>query len=252
MTTCKNCNHHFEGNFCNACGQSSHTHEINLQYVIHEIQHGITHVDRGFFFTIKELFTRPGHSIREYIDGKRVDHFKPLAFLLILSTIYAFLSHALHDDSFLESFIIGFRSVPDNKVSKISYVAVDWMVTHYAYTSLLLIPVYSLASYLAFIKFRYNYFQHIVLNAFVLGQTTIFHTLYVFVTYFVGKDKYEDALDYVEIIIGFLLTLWTYFQFFDGIKTWQKIVLTILNYILFIAFAALCFLVILLISKLFI
>lgn len=249
MITCKNCNHRFEGNFCNSCGQSSHTHDINLHYIAHEIQHGIIHVDRGFFFTIRELFTRPGNSIREYIEGKRVDHFKPLAFLLILSTIYAFLSHTLGDNSFLENFITGFRSVPDNKGSKVSYVAVDWMLTHYAYTNLLLIPVSSLASYIAFKKSKYNYFQHIVLNAFVSGQTTLFYTVYIFVTYFIGKNKHEYILDYVEIIIGFLLTLWTYSQFFDSVKTWQKIVLTIINYILFIVFASLSFLIVFFVSN---
>lgn len=249
MITCKNCSHRFEGNFCNSCGQSAHTHEINLHYVIHEIQHGVVHIDRGFFFTIKELFTRPGNSIREYIEGKRVNHFKPLAFLLILSTAYAFLSHALNHRPALESAIMGFKSVPDDKLPKGSYVAFDWILSHYAYASLLIVPISSLASYLAFIKSKYNYFQHLVINAFVSGQTAVFYILCLFITYFINKEYVDYLVDIFGIIVGFSLTLWTYFQLFNDIKTPQKIVLTILNYILLTLFLAVSTGIIFFISK---
>ncbi|MBO0934140.1 DUF3667 domain-containing protein [Fibrella sp. HMF5036] len=197
------------------------------------------------------MFTRPGESIRDYIGGKRVDHFKPLAFVLILSTIYAFLSHSLNDNSFLEDFMLGFKSVPDSKGEKTSYVAVNWLITHYAYTSLLLIPIYSLASYLAFIKSKYNYFQHLVLNAFLSGQATLVHIVYLFITYLINKNNPNYALDYIEILIGFLLTLWTYSQFFNGLKTWQTVALTVLNYMLNVVFVAVCFMILFFLSKLF-
>ncbi|MBO0951601.1 DUF3667 domain-containing protein [Fibrella forsythiae] len=203
---------------------------------MHEIQHGILHVDRGFFFTIKELFTRPGDSIREYIEGKRVDHFKPVAFLLILSTVYAFLSKPLNDSSFIESAIMGFKSVPGNKNAPNTYVVIDWILAHYAYTSLLIIPIASLASYVAFVKSKYNYFQHLVLNSFQWGQTTVFHIVYLFITYLINKNNPNYTLDYIEIAIGFLLTYWTYYQFFDTMSSVRKIALTLVSYILFIIF----------------
>lgn len=249
MTTCKNCTHQFEGNFCNSCGQSAHTHEINLHFVVHEIQHGLIHVDRGFFYTLKELFIRPGNAIREYIEGKRVEHFKPLAFLLITTTVYAFLSHILEDRTFIESAMMGFKSVPDNKNSTTPYVVIDWIIAHYAYTNLLIIPVSSLASYLAFIKSRYNYFQHLVLNSFQSGQIAVFHIIYLFFTYLVNKNNSSYTLDYIEIAIGFMLTCWTYYQFFDTLSGVQKILLTIVNYILFNIFTMAFFIILLSISK---
>ena len=225
-----------DGNFCAACGQSAHTHEINLHFVVHEIQHGLLHVDRGFFFTLKELFSRPGHSIRDYINGQRVNHFKPLAFLLIMATVYAYLSHLLHDQSSMEDLIMGFKSVPDPKDSPKSYRAFDWILAHYAYTSLLLIPLASLASYLAFIKAGYNYFQHLVLNAFQAGQLTAFHIVYLFFTYLVNRNQPSYTLDYIELALGFGLTWWTYYQFFATMNGVQKFLLTVVNYLLFILF----------------
>ncbi len=82
MTTkCKNCNHDLKGNFCNNCGQTKETHEINFKSILHEIQHSIFHIDKGILYTTKELFIRPGLTIREYLHGKRVKHFKPFAYI---------------------------------------------------------------------------------------------------------------------------------------------------------------------------
>ncbi len=39
------------------------------------------------------MFTRPGHTIREYIEGKSVKHFEPIALLLTVATFYEIFYH---------------------------------------------------------------------------------------------------------------------------------------------------------------
>jgi Protein of unknown function (DUF3667) len=92
-TNCLNCNAKLNGRFCSNCGQNSDTHRISFHYLLHDIQHGFLHLDKGFLFTAKELFTRPGSSIREFLQGKRVNHFKPISLVIILAGIYSLLSH---------------------------------------------------------------------------------------------------------------------------------------------------------------
>jgi hypothetical protein len=232
--TCKNCNQKVDGNFCSSCGQSAHTHDINFHYVVHEIQHGIAHVDKGFFFTIKELFSRPGDTIREYIEGKRVKHFKPLAFLLIVSTIYAFVSHTLDSNPVIESALKGYNDA--GKQAGNSYLFIDWLIGHYAYTSLLLIPISSASSYLVFRKARYNYFQHLVLNAFADGQKTVFYIACVFITYLINKNKPSYTLGSIQLVVGLMLTFWLYFQFFGTIKPTHRALLILINYALSLLF----------------
>ena len=89
---CKNCGHIYSGQFCNNCGQPSDTHKLNLHFIWHDLQHAFLHFDKGVLFTAKELFTRPGNSIREFIEGKRVKHFKPISLVIILATLYGVLS----------------------------------------------------------------------------------------------------------------------------------------------------------------
>ncbi len=95
LVACQNCAHEFEGNFCNQCGQTSHTHAIDWHYLWHEIPHSVWHVDRGILFSLRELCTRPGYTIRDFIQGKRVNHYRPLALLLFLGAIITFASHSL-------------------------------------------------------------------------------------------------------------------------------------------------------------
>lgn len=84
---CKNCGYHFNDHFCSKCGQSAHTERIDFKYFIHDIPHSVFHIDKGFFFTLKAMVTRPGLAIKEYLEGKRINHFRPFGFVILLSTI---------------------------------------------------------------------------------------------------------------------------------------------------------------------
>ncbi len=87
-TNCKNCSASYTGNFCPNCGQKAATHDIDSKYMLHEIPHAIFHVDKGILYTIVQLSTRPGKTVLEYIRGKRVHHYSPIAYILILSAIF--------------------------------------------------------------------------------------------------------------------------------------------------------------------
>jgi len=238
-STCKNCGHQYEGNFCNNCGQTSNTKEINFGSILKEIQHSVLQIDKGILYTTKELITRPGHTIREYLYGKRVKHFKPFAYILILSTIYVLLTRFSNKTTFLEEI---FRGLTDgmkdaeNDKSKENlefFVSLlQWMKNNYAYTTLMTIPIISLASYWSFYKAKYNYFQHLILNAYVAGQRTAVYLMLLPIVYIVSDQKVDDIIDHSKIALGILLTFWSYNQFFDKLSPISKILRTVLTYIL--------------------
>jgi len=156
---CKNCKQNFKGKFCNNCGQSAETHDINTHFLWHDIQHGLLHFDNGIFYTIKQLFTRPGYSIKEFIEGQRVKHFKPVSLVIVLAGIYGFVIHYFN----IADLIVVKMDDTSGKVID-SEKVVNWISSHYAFTTLLLLPITSLATYLAFKKEKYNYIQHFVIR----------------------------------------------------------------------------------------
>lgn len=95
---CANCGRPIDGpeqNFCPVCGQRTPVHRINWHFLGHELQHGIFHVDGGIIYSLRQLLTRPGHTIREYIRGRRVPHFKPVLMIMILGAVVTVLSKYL-------------------------------------------------------------------------------------------------------------------------------------------------------------
>ncbi len=90
---CQNCGKGFEGNYC---GQKAGGRRIEAKYVRNKIPNSIFQLDRGFLFTLKELFIRPGHSIRDFLAGKRKSHYKPFsvikrrAFAYVIKPNYSF------------------------------------------------------------------------------------------------------------------------------------------------------------------
>ena len=84
MTTCKNCGEPVEKKYCPNCGQKVSVKRIELKHLMHDIPHAIFHLDSGFFYNLKQLFIRPGITIKNYIEGKRKPFFHPITYLAIL------------------------------------------------------------------------------------------------------------------------------------------------------------------------
>lgn len=224
MIICKNCNTPLEGNFCSECGQAAGTHEINSHFLWHDIQQGLLNLDKGILFTIKELSTRPGYSIKEFIAGRRVQHFKPISFVLVLAGIYGFIIHYFDITSFI-------KAIPDVDTQKVVNITkiIDWISANYALSTLILIPISSLSTYWAFKKEHYNFIQHIVINAFISGFHIILRLIF-FPLIFLFDKKEGIGILTIPDIIGFAYTFWVLFQLFDHLPLKSRIMKIILSY----------------------
>ena len=230
---CKNCENDFKGNFCNNCGQKKNVHKVNLNYLINEISNSFFQVNRGLFFTIKELSFRPGKSIRNYLYGKRKQHYKPLAFVLLTSTVYVLLTHLIDDNTYIGYAISGMlESINNNDIENSELQnGLSWLSKNFAYTSLLLLPIFSFASYLIFLKSKYNYFEHLILNIYVTGQQTIIYLIFsLFFFTFKIENYYVLSL---PLIISISYLFWAYIKFFNSRKVLLTILLTIFSYIIY-------------------
>ncbi len=225
---CKNCNQNVTGNFCSNCGQNTKVKRINFKYLLQEIPNSIFQMDRGFLFTIKELFIRPGHAIREFIIGQRKQHYKPIAFLLITSTVYVLTSFILDKNTFLDDMIFGYKNGIEDSSKPHDLTILNWISKNQAYIPLLFLPLFSFASFLAFFKSKYNYFEHLVLNLYITGQQML---IYIFLGLFFFK---ENIFLITPLIVGMIYNFWAFKQFFKEKRTLRILVFFTTTYILFI------------------
>lgn len=88
MITCKNCQHTFEEDFCNRCGQRAETERVSWHYFLHELSQIFFYIEGVLWFTVKELIFRPGILVSNYLNGQRVKYYKPIGLLFVTSGIY--------------------------------------------------------------------------------------------------------------------------------------------------------------------
>lgn len=231
---CKNCGHIVDGNFCSHCGQSSKVSRINFPNFIAEVSEGIFQVNKGFFYTLKELFTRPGNSIKEFLDGKRKNHFKPIAYVLTLSTLYFLITQIIDQNTWIDDLISGWLlgATGEDTGPQVPKILL-WLAKNYGYSTLLLLPVFSLASYLSFRKFGKNYLEHIVIKSYVAGQQAIFYTLFAIL----GTLIKSDLMQVIPLLIAVSYTCWVFWQLFSGENLVITILRSLITYILYLLFS---------------
>lgn len=230
---CKNCSTPISGKYCSNCGQSTTTERINFHYIIHEIQHSVFHVDRGILYTIKELITRPGESIREYLSGKRITHFKPFSFILILGTIYGFICFFLkvypeNSFAYLQT---------DAAANNYSQLVFDWMYGHYSFVMLAFIPFYALASYIVFKKSGYNFVEFLVISSYIVGM----QILILILTYPIYYFTLSVWVVMLIFLFCYLYHFWVYIQLFgkdSRINTVCKTLVSMVLSFLFVVIAS--------------
>ncbi len=213
-TVCKNCNHAFESQFCGQCGQDAHTHPINAHFLWHDIQHGFFHFDKGILFTLKELFTRPGFSIKDYLNGKRVKHFKPVSLVIILAGLWSLIYHYIP---------INLHETNSENAAK-GVKVLHWLREHNSIAELINLPFYALASYVVFRT--YNYWEHLVINAFLIAQKTVISIILIPILASLKNHTAQLAVSGVFFILCVVLNYWAFSQIFNH-YTKSKVLLKI-------------------------
>lgn len=205
MNKCLNCNTEIKNNFCSVCGQKNTTHRFSLKhFFLHDFIHGVFHLDKGFLFTLKELYTRPGNSIRDYIFGKRVKHFNYFTLMLLIYAISHFLSK-IPEKSVYDIMIDNNIGVGNYKVLK-----------EYAkFIMLLYIPLYSLTTFLFYYKSKLNFTEHVVMAMYYSSAILVFHTIPLIAPVISTNIKFILSIRVVIGILEYSYYFWFLFQFFS-------------------------------------
>jgi hypothetical protein len=207
--TCKNCNNLFEGHYCNNCGQPGNTHRITWHEMSHYLTHAFFHTDKGFFYTIKELLLRPGYTIKDYIDGKRVKHFNPFLFLIIIGGITTYLFATLH------------LKLPNEEIDleKIEHLSSTIAHKYLAFTGTFFIIILTLTDYLFHPKRGYLIPEIITSNTYQVVMILLFSLLMLplllLENYLLKLGVNIDVRIFLKAIV-FIYLFFTRYQLYDA------------------------------------
>lgn len=233
-STCLNCEATIAENFCSNCGQKKYK-RIDRKYIIDEVQYSVIHTNKGFLYSIKNIIKNPGKTARDFIDGNRVNHYKPLLLVFVLSGFTAFLSYK----------VVGLNEILTQITSKAGAAgankAFTFLSSYNAVIMLAFIPIFAVFTSIVFRKWGQNYYEHIVMNAFGLCFYTLVTMVVSYPIMYIVRHNIEAFMAVFAastLIIPFLF-VWFYRGFYPE-RSLGSIILKVLltmGFVLVVYFA---------------
>ncbi|NUN68711.1 MAG: DUF3667 domain-containing protein [Bacteroidetes bacterium] len=201
---CTYCNAIVSSSYCPDCGRPAQLPRIDGRYILREIEH-VLEFERGIFFTIRELVTNPGRNIQRYLAEDRSRLVKPVVFIIITSLIYTFCNHLFHFED-------GYIKYGDAKRTATTDIFA-WVQANYGYANIIMGIFIALWTLLLFRRYRYNFFEILILLCFVIGMNMLIYALSGVIQGITHIGMMRGAG-----IIGIIYTTWAVGQFFDRSK----------------------------------
>jgi hypothetical protein len=204
MINCKNCSAFFNTNYCPNCGQASILKRIDKHYITHEIEH-VLHFERGLLYTVKELFIRPGLTMRNYISENRSRLVKPIIFIIVTSLIYSLINNFFH----IEEQYVQQQGFENSYVGKL----LTWVQSHYGYSNILIGIFVAFWLKVFFKKFGYNISVLLIMLCFVQGISML-----IFAVFGIAEGIAHIKIFTIAGIVGFIYLTWSIGNFFEPKK----------------------------------
>jgi len=204
-TICKNCSNTFNGNYCNICGQKVINQRFSLKDALNDTLASTFALDKGFFYTLSQLFIDPGKTIKEYLSGKTKVYFNPLKFIIIIAGLSAFIS--IITKSFDRNlYVTNTLSPEDLNSTQLKIIA--FFKNYVNIIMLILVPFYTFAYKLFFLRKKLNYTEHLIINCYAFGAGILLIIVPSIVFLFI------QDISIIETITGFVIQISVYSYFY--------------------------------------
>lgn len=247
ITKCLNCETEFEGNFCPHCGQKADTGRFTVRFIFQNFILGILSNDGGVWFTLKNLFTRPGQMMIDIINGKRKSYFSPFPMLFLTLSLYVviFAFTGSKDDDFNVSNLEKVEATVENQENTdfnilrdkvISYVIVfnNLYKNHYATVMVLTIPLYLFASRISYgrnNRKKYNWGEYCIPVVYATILVFLYRCLLSII--YAISDKLYDFLDnwvWVVVLVAFTACFKKMLGFSIVKTVWRTLLMCVVYY----------------------
>jgi hypothetical protein len=218
ITACPACKRESGGEICMHCGENLYPKRITVMRLLQSIPDVFFDVESGLFYTARTFITRPGREIRQYFAGDRSRHYKPLKFILFIGGLYTFL-------------FVKFKINDGGKASAFEDFGLQWNSA----ILLLQFPLIALTTWLLFHKRKYTYGEHLVANAFIIAEASLFNIIFFPLYYSFNGTK---GITWLQVAYLLFILFYYSFSFYDWLysrKTKRGLVISIVfTIILFI------------------
>ena len=187
---------------------------IDRKYIWNEIS-SVLNFDKGIFYTIRELFVRPGKTVREFLIYDRKRLVKPIIFVIFSSLFFV-----------ISQQFFGFQTgtAPDTIDSEGVKKAFEWVGENFGIVNILLGFFIGFWIRLFFLKSKFNIYEIFILVFFTVGIGNLIFTIFGIIESGTGFEvnnlAYFAALLYSAWAIGNFFNKKSFWSYFKGLLSY--------------------------------
>ena len=184
MDQCRNCGSGLtlEQRYCGSCGQKRGFDRLTIPQLGHDFLHILTHLDRSLFPLFRPVLITPGRVARDFIEGKRKRYFGPLAWLVVISGLFAAEVAFTGLYAFTPNYRTAFMGLLEHHVNVVYLIQV---------------PVFAFCCRIVFWNDRFNTAEYLVVAAYTTGVRLLFYGLVLFPVILFVRPSPAAVLDIV-------------------------------------------------------
>lgn len=183
---------------------------IDFKYIVEEIG-SVLSFKKGVLYTIRELITRPGQSVKSFLDEDRKKLVKPIIFLIFCSFVYTILQEIFHfEDTYYDS---AYEGVDTNSTLVMFF---DWMRNNVAYVNIFASIFLALSLKALFRKHNYNLFELLILLIYLTAIGMLIFGILGLIESLTGIKLF-----FISALVGVIYTSWGVGQFFGKKNPWN-------------------------------
>ena len=209
MPKCANCSLQGNGKYCPECGHAYIIKRISVSTLFHEVMSTLTHYDKGFLYTLKELAVHPGTMQKKYLLGERSRYQKPFSLFFICTTITG-LAFYLMD-------------APSAEGTHQDQIREDFLRHYFVLLQAALLPLFALITWILLGNKNLNYAEILVQFTYTLAfGFLILIPIGLLRTFHILPD--QNWTKYADIPILAVYVIGTNLNFFNKQSAWIVIV----------------------------
>jgi len=168
---CITCKAEHDELFCPNCGEKSQVPKITFGSIFSAAIMTVTNMDKGFLFNVKNLILAPQKVVNTYLLGKRKSIFNPISFLIICVTTYLIVEAQVQFSLDNLSDLPKLKDGNHTDFYNTGYNGSAMIMKNFKYFWILSIIWLSMSTKVIFR--RYNFAEHLAINSFVIGQSSL-------------------------------------------------------------------------------
>ena len=204
---CSVCSNEIKENYCSNCGQYFKDNRVASITILRDLFDSFFSLEKSFILNIKIGLSQPKILVLNYWKGFRKYYFSPLKFFTIAS-LFLLINYFFSND------FLG--------------LAVTSNISSHFAILILNIILLTIFSYLLYLKFKKNIFEHLILNIYNVSLWTI---MFVPISIILSLNVNNGIAEFFLIPFHLLIMIWNS-KAFDLTKL-NRFVFVIINLVLF-------------------